>query len=202
MIAVLDLGDPAGAAGVAEALWHIGADPAVSSLPDELRSAEAVVITGGKDFAAAMRALRVGRHDRMIERRLAGGLPVLGIGVGMQILFERDAGGAAGLDQWPGVVEEAADVVRWAPIHEAAGSRLFRGLEGEKFFFANASAVLTDPAAELTGELFEPPLVSFAHIDMRFVAAVENGSLTATQFYPEKSADAGSELLRNWLATV
>ena len=82
------------------------------------------------------------------------------------------------------------------------GSTLFHGIDSERFYFAHSYAVQSDPAAELTEELFDPPLVTFAEHGTRFVAAVESGPLSATQFHPEKSGDAGLELLRNWLGSI
>jgi imidazole glycerol-phosphate synthase subunit HisH len=144
----------------------------------------------------------------VIGRRLAGGRPVLGICVGMQVLFERGVEHGVetdGLDEWPGVVERLqAPVVPhmgWNTVEAPAGSRLFAGLEEQRFYFVHSYGVrrwLLHP----TGRT-QPPLVTWArHGGDRFVAAVENGPLTATQFHPEKSGDAGATLLSNWLERI
>jgi glutamine amidotransferase len=154
-----------------------------------------------------MEGLRGVRGDQVIDRRLAGGRPVLGICVGMQIMFEAgDEHGvrSEGLGEWPGVVDRlTAPVVPhmgWSTIEPPAESTLFRGLADERFYFVHSYAARTFPA--LGGGRFAPPIVTWATHGERFVAAVENGPLCATQFHPEKSGDAGAELLRNWLSTL
>jgi len=157
-------------------------------------------------YLVAYRLRAVGA-DRLIERRLAGGLPVLGICVGLQVLFEssRERGHHEGLGQWPGAVERLdAPVVPhmgWSRVEAAEGSRLFAGVEGERFYFVHSYGVLSDPSERLDGR-GDPPLVTWARHGTRFVAAVEDGPLSATQFHPEKSSDAGARLLGNWLSTL
>jgi glutamine amidotransferase len=111
-----------------------------------------------------------------------------------------------GLGQWPGVVERLrADVVPhmgWSPVHPPSGTALFRGVEDERFYFVHSYAALEDPAAGLAGGPTRPPLVTWSEHGGPFVAAVENGALAATQFHPEKSGDAGAQLLRNWVASL
>ena len=146
--------------------------------------------------------------ERILEQRLAGGRPVLGICVGMQVLFDRGVEfgeEAAGAGQWPGTVEKLhADVLPhmgWNTVRAPEGTRLFAGLPAdERFYFVHSFAARRwelDP---------EPPmpraLVTWARHGEDFVAAVENGPLAATQFHPEKSGDAGAALLRNWLDTL
>ena len=144
----------------------------------------------------------------MIGRRLAGGRPVLGICVGMQILFEHGVEHGVdteGLDEWPGVVERLrAPVVPhmgWNTVEVADGSALFDGVAGERFYFVHSYGV-RDWVLRTHGRT-RPPLVTWAsHAGDRFVAAVENGPLSATQFHPEKSGDAGARLLANWVSTL
>ncbi len=158
-----------------------------------------------------MQGLRAIRGHEVIGRRLAGGRPVLGICVGMQILFERGVEHGVeteGCDEWPGVVERLqAPVVPhmgWNTVEVAQddrGSTLFRGIEGERFYFVHSYGVRDWTL--VTNDRTRAPLVHWAeHGGDRFVAAVENGPLSATQFHPEKSGDAGAALLRNWVEAL
>ena len=145
------------------------------------------------------------KGERIIGRRLAGGRPVLGICVGMQVLFARGVEHGVeteGCDEWPGVVERLqAPVVPhmgWNTVDVPAGTTLFAGIEDERFYFVHSYGV-RDWTLRTNGRT-RAPLVTWAeHGGDRFVAAVENGPLTATQFHPEKSGDAGAALLRNWV---
>jgi glutamine amidotransferase len=170
-------------------------------------------VPGVGAFAACMRGLRDIKGDRIIGRRLSGGRPVLGICVGMQILFERGVEHGVeteGCDEWPGVVERLqAPVVPhmgWNTVEAPAGTELFAGIEDERFYFVHSYGV-RDWTLE-TNNRTRAPLVTWAETGSdagagdRFVAAVENGPLWATQFHPEKSGDAGAALLRNWVATL
>jgi glutamine amidotransferase len=133
---------------------------------------------------------------------------VLGICVGMQILFAHGVEHGVdtqGLDEWPGVVERLqAPVVPhmgWNDVSVPAGSRLFAGVEDQRFYFVHSYGVREWTLPE--GERMRPPLVTWSvHGGDRFVAAVENGPLSATQFHPEKSGDAGAALLRNWVTSL
>jgi glutamine amidotransferase len=164
-----------------------------------------LVVPGVGAFAACMRGLQAVRGPELIGRFLAGGRPVLGICVGMQVLFARGIEHGvetAGCDEWPGVVERVqAPVVPhmgWNTVDVPDGSALFAGVDRERFYFVHSYAVRTWELQ--TGDRTRAPLVTWAeHGGDRFVAAVENGPLTATQFHPEKSGDAGAQLLRNWV---
>jgi glutamine amidotransferase len=160
-----------------------------------------------------MAGLRAVGGDRIIGRRLAGGRPVLGICVGMQVLFERGVEHGVeteGCDEWPGTISRLqADVVPhmgWNTVEPPAGTALFAGVEGERFYFVHSYAARTWDLVT-TGHT-RAPLVTWAETGStpgagdRFVAAVENGPLCATQFHPEKSGDAGATLLRNWVGTL
>ncbi len=160
-----------------------------------------------------MAGLRSVKGDRLVGRRLAGGRPVLGICVGMQVLFERGVEHGVeteGCDEWPGVVERLqAPVVPhmgWNTVEAPEGTALFAGVEGERFYFVHSYGVREWTL--VTHGRTRAPLVTWAETGPpgaggdRFVAAVENGPLTATQFHPEKSGDAGAVLLRNWVASL
>jgi glutamine amidotransferase len=171
-------------------------------------AADGLVVPGVGAYAACMAGLRAVRGERLIGRRLAGGRPVLGICVGMQVLFERGVEHGvetAGCHEWPGVVERIqAPVVPhmgWNTVEVPDDTSLFRGVEKERFYFVHSYAV-REWTLEILGRT-RAPLVTWAeHGGDRFVAAVENGPLTATQFHPEKSGDAGARLLANWVQSL
>jgi len=189
------------------ALERAGAEVELTADRDAALAADGLVVPGVGAFAAVMAGLRGVRGDQVIERRLAGGRPVLGICVGMQIMF--DAGDehgvrTEGLGEWPGVVDRlTAPVVPhmgWSVVEAPADSALFRGIGDQRFYFVHSYAARS--FTRLGGGRFAEPVVTWSEHGERFVAAVENGPLCATQFHPEKSGDAGAELLRNWLGTL
>jgi glutamine amidotransferase len=169
--------------------------------------ADGLVVPGVGAFKAVVDQLNAVRGAEIIDRRLAGGRPVLGICVGMQVLFDHGVEhghDAEGLGEWPGTVERLkADVLPhmgWNTVRVPDGSRLFAGLENERFYFVHSYAVRHWDMP--VSELFRAPLVTWAEHGEPFVAAVENGLVSATQFHPEKSGDAGATLLANWLETL
>lgn len=172
-----------------------------------VEASDALVVPGVGAFAACMAGLRGVKGPELIGRFLAGGRPVLGICVGMQVLFARGVEHGVeteGCDEWPGVVERLqAPVVPhmgWNTVEVPEGSTLFAGIEDQRFYFVHSYGV-REWGLETNGRT-RAPLVTWAeHGGDRFVAAVENGPLTATQFHPEKSGDAGAALLRNWVQT-
>ena len=189
------------------ALTRAGADVTVTDDRSKAAEADGLVVPGVGAFAACMAGLRAVAGPEIIGRRLAGGRPVLGICVGMQVLFDSgDEHGVvtAGCGEWPGTVERLhADVLPhmgWNTVSAPEGSRLFVGLDGERFYFVHSYAVrrwVLAPSPQLAA-----PLVTWAEHGEPFVAAVENGPLTATQFHPEKSGDAGARLLSAWVRTL
>ena len=193
------------------ALERVGAQVELTSDRETAMAADGLVVPGVGAYAAGLPGLRGVRGDWSVERRLAGGLPVLGICVGLQGMFDEGVEhgvSTEGLGQWPGVVERlAAPVVPhmgWNTVDAPAGSRLFEGIADERFYFVHSYAAQTFTLGtdEPADTVFAPPLVTWADHGGRFVAAVENGPLTATQFHPEKSGDAGAQLLTNWLGTL
>jgi glutamine amidotransferase len=190
------------------ALERAGASVRLTADREAAQECEGLVVPGVGAFGACVAGLRAARGHEIIGRRLAGGRPVLGICVGMQVLFSHGVEHGVdtpGLDEWPGVVERLqAPVVPhmgWNTVEVPEGSTLFDGVSGERFYFVHSYGV-RDWTLRTNGRT-EPPLVTWAtHGGDRFVAAVENGPLTATQFHPEKSGDAGAALLRNWVRSL
>ncbi|MEZ5115620.1 MAG: imidazole glycerol phosphate synthase subunit HisH [Candidatus Nanopelagicales bacterium] len=187
------------------ALARAGADVRVTHDRDAALDCDGLVVPGVGAFAACMAGIRAVHGGEIVGRRLAGGRPVLGICVGMQVLFERGLEHGVetdGLGEWPGVVDRLeADVLPhmgWNTVDVPPGSRLFAGVEGERFYFVHSYAARRWDLVP-THERLEAPLVTWATHGDRFVAAVENGPLCATQFHPEKSGDAGAHLLATWV---
>jgi glutamine amidotransferase len=203
-VVVLDYGS-GNVRSVVRALERAGASVALTADRAAAEAADGLVVPGVGAFASCMAGLRAVQGPRTIGRRLSGGRPVLGICVGMQVLFERGVEHGVeteGCDEWPGVVERLrAPIVPhmgWNTVEVPAGSRLFAGVEDDRFYFVHSYAVRS--WSLVTDGHTTAPLVTWAeHGGDRFVAAVENGPLTATQFHPEKSGDAGAALLRTWV---
>ncbi|ORB72970.1 imidazole glycerol phosphate synthase subunit HisH [Mycobacterium scrofulaceum] len=185
------------------ALQRAGASVEVTADPDAAAAADGLVVPGVGAFEACMTGLRRVHGDRIIADRVAAGRPVLGVCVGMQILF--DSGiefgvQTTGCGQWPGEVTRLdAPVIPhmgWNVVDAGAGSTLFKGLDADtRFYFVHSYAAQRwegSPDAVLTWATHGVP----------FLAAVEQGPLSATQFHPEKSGDAGAAVLRNWVEAL
>lgn len=191
------------------ALERVGAQVELTADNASAENADGLVVPGVGAFEACVQGLLAVRGDRVVDRRLAGGRPVLGICVGMQIMFAHGVEHGRpcdGLGQWPGTVERLqAPVVPhmgWNTVRPAEGSRLFAGLQDERFYFVHSYGV---QRWELEVEASSPltaPAVTWSEHGGPFVAAVENGPLSATQFHPEKSGDAGSQLLATWVGSL
>jgi len=182
-IVVLDYGS-GNIRSVQKGLQKVGANVVVSNDFETCLNAEGLIIPGVGAFAACMQGINKYRGSEIVDKRLAGNRFVLGICVGMQVMFENGLEHGvktAGLHQWPGdVTEIKASILPhmgWNNLQVANGSKLFKGVENET-------------------------LKHFATHGEKFLASVENGPLSATQFHPEKSGDAGLQLLSNWLETV
>lgn len=193
------------------AFERAGAEVVLTSDKQAALDADGLVVPGVGAFAACMAGLRAVKGPEIIGRRLAGGRPVLGICVGMQVLFETGVEHGVtteGCDEWPGTVERLqAPVVPhmgWNTVEVPEGTSLFAGVEDERFYFVHSYGVRDWTL--VTNDRTRAPLVTWAETGSipgagdRFVAAVENGPLCATQFHPEKSGDAGARLLANWVA--
>ncbi|MET0702404.1 MAG: imidazole glycerol phosphate synthase subunit HisH [Mycobacterium sp.] len=182
------------------ALERVGADVEVTADPAAAAEADGLVVPGVGAYEACMTGLRAIGGEKIIADRVSRGRPVLGVCVGMQILFSRGVEfgvESVGCGQWPGAVTRLdAPVIPhmgWNVVDAAAGSTLFDGLDTDtRFYFVHSYAAQTwtgDPDARLTWATHHVP----------FLAAVEDGPLSATQFHPEKSGDAGATLLANWV---
>ncbi|MGW6174809.1 imidazole glycerol phosphate synthase subunit HisH [Arthrobacter sp. NPDC055138] len=206
-VTVLDYGS-GNVRSAVRALEHVGADVTLSHASEDVLNADGLLVPGVGAFATVMEGLKSVDALRWIGRRVAGGRPVLGICVGLQVMFEEGVEHGVrtqGIGEWPGVVEalpaEVVPHMGWNTVDVAEGSRLFAGIEDERFYFVHSYGVqhwnfdVTQPA-------MAPPRVTWSTHGAPFIAAVENGPLSATQFHPEKSGDAGAELLRNWLKTL
>ncbi|GAA3811193.1 imidazole glycerol phosphate synthase subunit HisH [Cellulomonas soli] len=193
------------------ALERVGAQVELTADKTAAQEADGLVVPGVGAFAAVMAGLREVGGGQVVDRRLAGGRPVLGICVGMQIMFAEGVEHgvrADGLGEWPGTVDRLqAPVVPhmgWATVEAPAGTVLFEGIGDERFYFVHSYAARSFPLTDAAPDdpRLVPPLVTWAEHGERFVAAVENGPLAATQFHPEKSGEAGAQLLRNWVGTL
>lgn len=184
------------------ALERAGAAVTVTADTAAALAADGLVVPGVGAFAACMAGLRAVHGDEVIAKRLASSRPVLGICVGMQVLFREGVEHGqrtAGCGVLPGVVQRLSAPVLphmgWNTVRAPAGSTLLAGLgPGTRFYFVHSYAVTEIPPA--------PALTGITSHGQDFVAVVEHGPLTATQFHPEKSADAGAVLLANWLGTL
>ena len=190
------------------ALERAGATVELTSDLDAAMAADGLVVPGVGAYEACMRGLRAIRGERIIGRRLSGGRPVLGICVGFQVMFETGVEHGVtteGCGEWPGVVERLhAPVVPhmgWNTVDVAEGSELFAAVEDERFYFVHSYGV-REWLLHTDGRTEAPKVTWAEHGGDRFVAAVENGPLVATQFHPEKSGDAGAHLLRTWVSSL
>jgi glutamine amidotransferase len=181
------------------ALERVGAEVSVTADPDAAAAADGLVVPGVGAFAACMAGLDAAGAGPVVTARVRAERPVLGICVGMQVLFEAGVEHgieSAGLGVLPGRVEPLQAPVLphmgWNTVAAPAGSSLFAGLPADtRFYFVHSYAAHDTAGVVSRTEHGEP-----------FVAAVENGPVSATQFHPEKSGDAGASLLENWLATL
>ncbi len=198
-VVVLDYGS----GNIRSAVRAVERTGATVELTTDLRAAESaagLVVPGVGAFASVMAGLRDTDAVDVIRARHAASRPVLGICVGLQVLFARGSEHGVttdGIGLWPGDVRRLhAPVIPhmgWDTVEAPAGSAMFAGIEDERFYFVHSYAAHTPPAGTRTAITThgEP-----------FVAAVEDGTTWATQFHPEKSGDAGARLLANWVTTL
>lgn len=180
------------------ALAHAGAEVTVTADADAARECDGLVVPGVGAFAACMDGIRAIGGDDVVRARVEADRPVLGICVGMQVLFDRgDEHGVVteGIGVLPGRVERLHARILphmgWNTVRPTTDSALFAGIENERFYFVHSYAVSPSGHGETITEHDQP-----------FVSAVERGVVAATQFHPEKSGAAGLSLLRNWLRSL
>ena len=205
-VAVLDYGS-GNVHSACQALAAVGANVELTSDSRKILEADGALVPGVGAFAAVMEKLLASGSDRLIDKRLTASRPVLGICVGMQVMFEtglEHGTQTQGLGQWPGVVRqlnaETLPHMGWTSVQSGAGSVLFEGIEDERFYFVHSYAATKFELDVMPP--FVPPTLTVAHHGEDFLAAVENGPLSTTQFHPEKSGQAGLKLLSNWLKSL
>ena len=182
------------------ALQRVGAEVEVTADLGAAAAADGLVVPGVGAFEACMTGLRGINGEQVIAERITAGRPVLGVCVGMQILFARGVEFGVesnGCGQWPGAVTRLdAPVIPhmgWNVAAAAPGSALFKGLDADaRFYFVHSYA-----AQRWEGG--SEALLTWATHGVPFLATVEDGPLAATQFHPEKSGDAGAAVLSNWV---
>ena len=196
-VVVLDYGS-GNVRSAVRALERAGAEVELTADPAAAIAADGLVVPGVGAFAAVMAGLDAVHAQDILEQRRSAGRPTLGICVGMQVLFSEGVEHGvrtAGLAALPGVVEHLqAPVVPhmgWNTVTPPSDSRLFTGVADARFYFVHSYGVRPEPVGGYG--------VTTAEHGQRFVAAVESELLSATQFHPEKSGDAGLRLLHNWL---
>lgn len=185
-------------------LERVGADVELTADPHSVQEADGLFVPGVGNFHACMKGLNAVGGGEMIRSRLADDRPVIGVCVGMQVLFDGSTEPATqsvdGLGIWSGTVDRLkADVVPhmgWSQVEPEAKLSLFSGVEGERFYFVHSYA---GPA---TSALSPQAIRVIAEHGAPFVAAANDGALSATQFHPEKSGDAGARLLTNWVNSL
>lgn len=202
MIAILDYGS-GNLRSAQRAFATTGEIVEVTSDRTVCLEADGLVVPGVGAFQSCMSGLLATHGDEIIRERLAKGRPTLGICIGMQILFETgleparaSEGSTAGVGIWPGSISKLRASILphmgWNTVKPDEGSMLFRGIEDQSFYFVHSYA-----ATESIGSF-----QTWTEYGQRFLAAVEDGAICATQFHPEKSGAAGLRLIKNWAATL
>ena len=200
MIAILDYGS-GNLRSAERAFATAGEDVVVTSDASIALEAQGLVVPGVGAFAACMNGLNAVDGASIVRERLAKERPTLGICIGMQIMFSQgtehsESGAHAGIGIWDGVVSQLQAPILphmgWNTVESDASSTLFKGIEAESFYFVHSyaakNAVGKTQAWSTHGE--------------KFLAAVEDGYMSATQFHPEKSGAAGIALIKNWVGSL
>jgi len=194
LIAIFDYGS-GNLRSALRAFETTGQQVVVTSDIQTLKSAQGLVIPGVGAFSACVASLLKFKASEIKQ------LPIFGICVGMQILFSDSQEGApadkkAGIGIWPNRVVKLSNPILphmgWNTVSAGSNSVLFNGLDQEQFYFVHSYAVV-----ESAGKI-----ASWSDYDQKFLAAVEDGTVVATQFHPEKSGKAGLKLISNWVASL
>lgn len=196
MILILDYG-MGNLRSVEKALEHVGARATIGAGPEAVRAADGLILPGVGAFPRAMERIRTTGLDELLTERAAAGTPILGICLGLQLLFERsdELGGADGLGLLPGAVTRLdapglkVPNIGWAPVRWERESRLTEGIASETPFYLVHSFVARPSATDILGT---------AEYGERFACAAEQGNVFGVQFHPEKSSAAGLRLLANF----
>ena len=197
MLAILDYGS-GNVRSALRAFETSGEDVVLTSDYSVALEAKGLVVPGVGAFGACMDGLRSVKGDQLVRERLELGRPTLGICVGMQIFFAQgvEHGDHEGVGIWPSTVEKLSAPVLphmgWNTVAPASSSQLFKGVEGESFYFVHSYGVTE----------CEVGAQSWSDYDGAFLAAIEDGAISATQFHPEKSGAAGLKLIKNWVSTL
>ena len=199
MIAILDYGS-GNIRSVQRACETTGEEVVITSDRNVAIGADGLVVPGVGAFAACINSLRAIGGDEIIQTRIATNKPTLGICVGMQILFcnsDEDDRHAQGLNYIPTTVKRleapVLPQIGWNTVKATQDSRLFSGISNERFYFVHSYAATE---ADLESK------VTTSEYGSRFLAAIEKGPISAVQFHPEKSGDAGLRLIKNWSETL
>ena len=200
MIAILDYGS-GNLRSAQRAFERSGAEVIVTSDKDVALSASGLVVPGVGAFAACMRGLAKVGGDEIVRARVAAKRPTLGICVGMQIFFrDGDEHTEGELHKGVGVWQESITKLKapilphmgWNTVSVTGNSNLFKGLSDQSFYFVHSYAAKT--AVGVTQ--------AWTTHGEKFLSAVEDGAICATQFHPEKSGDAGIALIKNWVGML
>ena len=198
MIAILDYGS-GNLRSAEKAFATVSNQVVVSSDPKICASADALVVPGVGAFKACMDQLLAIKGDQIINNHLASGKKILGICVGMQILFSKgfEKQESNGLAVLPGEIKPLAAKILphigWNTVNAGLGSKLFKGLENESFYFVHSYGLL-EPIAQ--------GINTTTNYEGEFISAVESENISAVQFHPEKSGQAGLALLKNWVSNL
>ena len=205
------LGEPGSRGALVKLLQDAGADVIVTTVPDQLREADGMVVAGGASSLEAYEDLKAKDAERVIGRRVAGGRPVLAAGAALSCLFdsitvEHPQMGQVqvqGMGEWPGESVELSTrglVPGSSAVSPSTDSRLLKDIEGEARFKSEHGVF--EWVFDQSIDYIAPPAVSWTATEPPYIAAVENGPLTAVQFCPVVSGELGAEFMRRWVASL
>ena len=203
------LGEPGTRGALVKLLQDAGAEVIVTAVPDQLREADGMVVTGGASSLEAYEDLKAKDAERVIGRRVAGGRPVLVAGAALSCLFDSvtvehpQMGQVQCMGEWPGESVELStrDLVPGvSALRSSSDSALLKDLEGEAHFKSEHGVF--EWAFDQSTEYIAPPAVTWTVTEPAYIAAVENGPLTAVQFCPVGSGELGAEFMRRWVASL